>query len=278
MSRGIIFYNSGTKCLPRLLVSVHSLRQHYEGNICIISSGDESRQFCAEVAIKYKCVYKEFSSDITHMKNHFWFEKSRMHLYSPYDTTIFIDSDTLTIKDPSDLFKISEEHEFAVPQFADWTTQKGLIKKRLLPWKEFDEHLVNTAINTNMKSVNVGVYGFVKQSELMKNWFDFTKQMPEAVLPEESSCHLLLNKYKGLIVDRGYNCSCKFDDPNRPNTRIIHYHGRKHCRKHPVTGEFMFNASSWAETWKPLLRDNVCNVSSIYKVCGDKHLEKLYAK
>ena len=42
MKDGVIYLNSGTKCLVRLLVSIHSLRKYYDGPVAIVSVGEES--------------------------------------------------------------------------------------------------------------------------------------------------------------------------------------------------------------------------------------------
>ena len=272
MSEGIIFYNDGTKCLSRLLVSVHSLRKYYNGNICIISSGEKGREIVQKVCKEYECQFKEMVSDINNIKYHYFFEKTRMHLYTPYDITFFMDSDTLTIKNPSDIFSSIEENDFVVPMFSNWTTQTDDIKNRLSQWRIIDNNLVEETINKNRPSVNVGTYGFKKSSEFMKNWFDFTMKNIETFIPDEIACHLLLNRYKGIIVDRKYNCSCKYDDPFIEDTRIVHYHGRKHCRI--TDGKIMYHGELWVKEWKEVFEKNVCDVKEWGKTSGDRYLRR----
>jgi len=273
MSNGIIYYNFGTKCLPRLLVSVNSLRKHFNGSVCIISSGEESKDICQRISKEYSCEFKEIVSDINEIKHHYFFEKSRMHIYTPFEKTFFIDSDTVIIKDPSDIFEIIEENDFVVPKFSNWTTKTKRIQKRLSHWRTIDNELVEETISKNSPSVNVGTYGFKKDSEFMKNWFDFTIKIPNAILPEESSCHLLLNRYKGIVIDRKYNCSCKFDNPFIEDTRIIHYHGKKHCKI--VDGEIKYNGELWKKEWKEVFKKNSCGVKEWWEKSGDKYLSKV---
>lgn len=272
MTEGILFYNAGTKCLPRLLVAVHSLRKHFNGNICIISCGEQGREICQKICDEYQCIFKEITSDISEMRHYYFFEKARMHLYTPFEVSLFVDSDTVTIKDPSDIFHVINEHDFVAVEFSNWTTQTARIIKRLNKWRNVDNELVEKTIAKKSPSVNVGVYGFRKDSEFMKNWFDFTIRVPDAVLPEESSCHLLLRRYKGFVADRKYNCSCKFDDPTIEDTRIIHYHGRKHCRKDKETGEIKYNARYWIENWKEIVeKNNILWCDGL----SDKYLKKV---
>lgn len=271
MTTGILFYNSGTKCLPRLLVAVNSLRKVYSGNVCILSQGDESRNICKSIANYYSCIFQEFVSDISDLKHFYWFEKSRMHKYSPFDYTIFIDSDTLILKDPSELFDEIKENDFIATQFSNWTTHTPRIAKRLSPWAKIDKDLTEFTLRMKSPSVNVGVYGFSKESELMRNWFDFTIQLPDAILPEESSCHLMLNKYKGIVVESKYNCSCKHDIVNG-ETVIIHYHGRKHCRRDDV-GNYLYNAEKWVKEFLEVIDDDICGIKEWRKF--DSKLDKI---
>lgn len=274
-NRGIIFYNSGLKCLPRLLVAVKSLRDNYKKNISIISEEDSGYETCKNICEYFGCDLVKTKSSIKQVNKFYWYEKARMHNYTPYNTTIFMDSDTLTLKTPEDLFETTEENEFCATQFSNWRCNKVIIKKRLLPWSKIDEQLYKKTIQINNYSVNAGVFSFVKDSELMKNWFDFTINIPNAVLPEESTCHLLLNKYKGKIVESKYNCSCKHDDPNKKDTRIIHYHGRKHCRK-DKEGNFIFNSHYWVNNFIECFEDNICDIKNWYNKCGDRYLEKIW--
>lgn len=225
-----------------------------------MSQGDESREICKSISAYYGCIFKEFNSDIKDLKHFYWFEKSRMHKYSPFDYTIFIDSDTLILKDPSDLFDEIKENDFITTQFSNWTTHTPRIAKRLSPWAKIDKELTELTLRKKSPSVNVGVYGFSKNSELMKNWFDYTIQLPNAILPEESSCHLMLNRYPGKVVGSKYNCSCKHDVVNS-ETVIIHYHGRKHCRKDDL-GNYIFNAEKWVKEFKEVMEEDICGIRS----------------
>jgi hypothetical protein len=38
-SRGILYFNTGEKCVDRMLVSIHSLRDHWDGRVALVSAG-----------------------------------------------------------------------------------------------------------------------------------------------------------------------------------------------------------------------------------------------
>jgi len=268
---GIIYLNSGKKMLPRLLVSVYSLRKVYNGNISIIQIGDDGLDIINKISDKFNCQII-YSKQELNIKHHYWFEKSRTHLYTPYANTIFIDSDTLIINNIYELFDEIQQNDFIVPQFSNWICSGKRISKRLKSWNHIDKDLVKKTIESKMPSINVGVYGFKKISELMRHWFDFTIQNPNSPLPEEISCHLLLQKYKGKIISNKYNCSCKHDNPKLDDVKIIHYHGRKHCRF--KNGQPLFNSDLWIKSWKEIFAFNLSNIQNWYKDCGDTLLNR----
>lgn len=270
MNNGVIFLNSGHKMLPRLLTSIHSLRTHYDGNASIIIMGNEGQSYCESICNKYDLSIIKINSDLNIRKN-YWFEKSRIHLYTPYDNSIFIDSDTIIVQNFNELFNEIEEHDFIACQFSHWRSNGRTISKRLKQWISTDKELVEHTIQSNIPSVNVGVYGFKKDADLMQHWFDITIKHPKAHLPEESTCHLLLTQYKSKIVSSKYNCSCKHDDPTTADTKIIHYHGRKHCSLDQHL-QPKYHGQIWINNWFKVFDQNICDIQTWYDKCGDRNL------
>lgn len=277
MKQGIIFLNSGTKMLPRLLTCVHSLRKYYDQEASIISMGESGRGLCEKIANEYSLSVIPIDSDLNIRKD-YWFEKSRLHLYTPYDHSIFLDSDTIVVQNFDELFSEIDEHDFIACQFAHWRSNGRTISKRLKQWLSTDKELVEHTIQSNIPSVNVGVYGFKKNAEFMKHWFDITIKHPNAALPEESTCHLLLTQYKSKIVSSKYNCSCKHDNPKTTDTKIIHYHGRKHCLFDKKTKELKYNAERWVDVWWEVYSKNICDIQTLYAGCQDRYLNHFMRK
>jgi hypothetical protein len=269
-NNGILYLNAGHKMLPRLLVSIHSLRKAYHGEATILIMGDYGEEYCKKIADKYSLSVIRINSDLK-IRRDYWFEKSRLHLYTPYNNSIFLDSDTIVVQNFDELFDQINQHDFIACQFSHWRSSGRTISKRLRQWLSTDKELVEHTIKENIPSVNVGVYGFKKDAELMKHWFDITIKHPNAALPEESTCHLLLTQYKSNIVSGKYNCSCKHDDPTTSDTKIIHYHGRKHCSlDHDLN--LKYNGNIWVDNWKEVFKNNTCDIQNWYNICGDRNL------
>jgi hypothetical protein len=273
MSDGIIYYNEGTKLLARLVVSLSSLQKHYQGPITLISVGKESNEYAYKIAWEFGIDLQAIDkTDLIDGKHKCFLEKARIHTYSPYDRTIFLDSDTIILKPFPELFTKIDKTGFIVPQFSTWTTQTGVIKKRLKEWGAFYPEDVENTIKSNAPSVNVGVFGFNKDSELMKLWFDYTKVNRMASLPEEISCHLLLSRGLGEVIESKYNYSCKYDKSQNPV--IIHYHGRKHCRVD--NGKLLYNGDLWVKEWEEV--GNRAGVKDWGLNIGDKQLKRFLKK
>src|ERR1700677_386889 len=95
MNRGVIYYNTGQSHLVRLLVSIHSLRQFYDGPITILSEGSDSHEICFMIGEALAVEVKKWNCRVPEGKNRAFLAKTRYHLGSPYLTTVVLDADTL---------------------------------------------------------------------------------------------------------------------------------------------------------------------------------------
>jgi len=239
MSEGIIYYNKGQKMLVRLIVSLHSLRKVYDKKIALLIEGPGSDE-CKEIAKMYNADVVEVDFGASY-KNKTYLNSCLSHTVTPYDTSIWIDSDTIILKDPSKLFKYANDNEFAIAQFAGWTTNGSKINKRIKAWKPYLPNFIEDAIGFG-PAINCGVYAFNKNSKLVKDWYDHAIKGKTSFIPDEVCCQVILPQYPHIIVDAKYNTSCKYGKVDK-NTVIIHYHGRKHCRI--KDGEYLNNSKLW---------------------------------
>jgi predicted SAM-dependent methyltransferase len=70
------------------------------------------------------------------------------------------------------------------------------------------------------------------------------------------------------VVDGRWNRSCKYDDPDAPDTRIIHFHGRKHCRP-----GLPYHGAKWVSEFEALHRENVADLRH-WAPAGDRILDR----
>lgn len=253
---GVTYYNRGTKCLLSLLVSIHSLRTHYAGEITILSEGDESHGICSKIADSVGASIMEVDSGFDAGKNHCFLAKTVINQWTPYGITIFLDSDTLVQQPIDQLLELAGTNEFCVARFSNWTVGRGPYSKRIREWETVAAQDVEATWRFGV-AINTGVLAFDRDAKIFQEWSGLAWKGRANALPDEISCQILLHRHKHLILPQVWNCSCKYSDPHAPDVRIIHYHGRKHCRPGlPYGGDL------WTEHFSVVWRANIADVRS----------------
>jgi hypothetical protein len=84
-----------------------------------------------------------------------------------------------------------------------------------------------------------------------------------------------IHKYKHHVCDQKYNASCKYGDPYNADTRVIHYHGRKHCRINDQN-EVIYGGDLWVNEYKEVKQENYLNINSLPN--NDRTLKKYLTK
>lgn len=266
MSKGVIYYNTGQKCLPRLLVSLHSLRKHYGGPVTILSQGKESHEHCHKIAkaISDTLVYgnnqnainvKEVDYGVPNGSNKAFLEACLSHLSTPYAVSMWLDADTIVRGGIMDILNAAEEHEFAVCQFANWTSS-GRVASRIKAWSKLYPEWIEPALKFG-PALNCGVFAFRREAKVMQDWYNLALPGRENFLADESCLQTILHRYPHMILPAKYNCSCKYGDVNDPDVRIIHYHGRKHCR-----AGLPFAGKIWMDTFLEVVELNMAGVAT----------------
>ncbi len=276
MTRGILFYNYGTGCAARMAVAIHTLRQHYTGPITILADDEEAWPICLNFAqdarLNVSVVRVKFN--VAKSKNHHYLSKCRLHEYTPYDVTLFLDSDTITLGDLTPLLDEAEKHEFVTTQFSNWKSNGRIIQKRIEGWKRILPNDMEAAINFG-PAINTGVMAFTRTSKFMTNWFRYARRGRHLFIPDEVSAQVLLHRYPHWIAPYYYNASCKYDDCHNPDVRLIHFHGKKHCR----TG-LPYHGSMWAACYERVFAENIADIQE-WTPAGDiklkAHIDDTYA-
>ncbi|GEM_PF-1148154 len=267
VQRGVIYYNTGTGCLVRLLVSLNSLRQHYAGPITILSEGEASHPLCEQIGKTLNAEVQRWESGVAPGKNAPFLAKTRLHLGTPYEITVAIDSDTLVVGPIEELFEAAERKTFCVAQLGKRGTAGRVIQNRLRRWATILPDDLEPAMKFG-PAINTGVIAFRRGASIFDEWYNVTLKGRESFIPDEVCCQMILHRHPHQILDGRWNRSCKHDDPNLPETRIIHYHGKKHCR-----AGLPFHGDKWMAAYEALLQHNVADVTSWTPV-GDRYLSR----
>ncbi len=239
---GVIYYNLGKKCLIRLAVSLFTLRKYYKGNAAIICDALSYRE-CVSVANEFHAdvMVENFkSADIG--KNSHFLNKCRLHEVTPYEKTLFIDSDTVIMRDFSNCFDLLNDNEFIVSQFSEWLSTERHYRKRIKGWAGIlPEEIMDHAFDER-KAVNIGFYGWKAGAEIFDIWYHNALKNRESFIPDEISCQILLPQVPHLVISKQYNLSCKFDELTA-ECYALHFHGRKHCRID--NGKYLYHSDVW---------------------------------
>lgn len=262
MSNGIIYYNRGFSCVPRLLVSLYSLRQFSNAPITIFMDGNNLIELAEEIRnnLNVDIIYDSNPDTTTYVR------AVEVCMRSPYDNSIWVDADT-TIHDNFDhLFNDIPNYDIVISNFAAWLSNGSGISKRIRRFSNcLDLKTIEDAINYG-PAINCGFYGFSKNMDFLQEWLRISKlgEKSRIFIPDEVACQILLPKYKTKILDPSYNVSVKYGT-NITNPKIIHYHGRKHCRNFPLSGV-------WLKQFLELSKINFCNINKY--VDYDRTLKK----
>jgi hypothetical protein len=274
-TKGVLYLNLGTKCISRMLVSIHSLKKHYNGPISIVSIGDESNKFFDSIndqLIKQNInIIKENFKEIPEGKNIVFLMKTSINKCTPYDLSVFLDADTLVRGNIDELFELAEKHDFVAPKFTNWTTKTKAITRRIESWRSTYPDLMKGAFEYE-PALNCGVFAFKKNAHYMLEWYQKTLPNRGVFIPDETAMQCIVHLYKHFACDQKYNVSCKYSTPKDPDTRVIHYHGRKHCRM--KKDKILYGGELWMEEYNQAASENFLNISSSPKDKYIKALEK----
>lgn len=253
---GVIYYNTRTSCAVRLLVSLYSLRQHYHGPVTILTEGDISHRLCFKIGRALNANVKKWNSGIPEGKNKHYLVKTNFNHGSPYRLTIALDSDTLVVSNIDSLFDEASKNFFCVAQFSNWTPSDKKMTKRIMAWRELLPEDINPALSFQA-AINLGMFAFRRDAPLFEIWMKVALAGRSQFIPDEISCQILLPRFTHRILDAGWNRSCRYDDINKPQTKIIHYHGRKHCRK-----GLPYGGDKWMSVFKAVYAHNLGEVAT----------------
>ena len=169
MTKGVIYYHRGKSCIPRLCVSISSLRKHYGGNVCVIQEGpmeDWLRNFLKDFDVQIKDVPEQ---DIPTLVR-----KSLVWKDSPYDITMYLDVDTIVMETVDEFIQRIEEYPFVATWFSGWQTTGGSMQKRIKDWNKVNPDFIQPALDYG-KAINTGIMGWQKNASILPAYSSLTK-------------------------------------------------------------------------------------------------------
>jgi hypothetical protein len=240
-----------------------TLRKHYKGAVTVFLEEEhppelvEGLREAFDVDVNYRPDVGINVGTLVH--------KIEISQDTPYDVTVWLDSDTVILGEFSELFDLAEDCDLAIPHFAGWKTTGRTIKGRIKRYKDFVPEYMDAAINYG-PAINTGIYAWRKDTPIFEEWMKVASWGDKKMfIADEVACQVLLPQYNCKIAPIKYNVSV-LHDPNTPDPRIIHYHGKKHVKNAP-------KCAIWMEAFHEAIVGNVCGIEQyVDRKYGDKRL------
>jgi hypothetical protein len=236
LDRGCVFFNFGNVYALRLLVSLFSMRQIYNGPITVFLAHDAAGAALRAQLERLDC---EVAFVDRLSRSH---DKHRLFHASPYRTTLLFDSDLIFQTTIDDLWGPLEGNGLLVTRFfpnphgvdgsaacPGWANRLGLLEQvREL----VDAETYATAARRLLKAridVNVGVMGLSKPAgnPFLAAWTKLMegKGVDRIRLLDEMLVIALLPRHGHFLADESWNCPADelFRRTNLADARIIHY-------------------------------------------------------
>lgn len=262
MTQQIFYLMTGPSHLPNLVVSLRSLRRHYQGQVVVhawVESHTVAERICQDPRFApIQCVYRHADYK---GKNAQEYDKLDISANQPDgQTTIYLDADTIICKPLDDLFNAAERQQFACTQFVNWTMRNKTPYarvERLLKYPIPCDHVLK-ALERNRPSLNSGIYAHISSDftrEVFKLWRQWTYECRKVYISGETTLHPLVAKYNLQVLWGGqYNCSPKFQPANLPDEDVViwHFHGDTNTKRN---GEGEYKSEIGVDLWWPEFDD-----------------------
>lgn len=227
--RGVVYLFCGIGFAERIVVSLTTLRDHWEGPVTVMCTDEECegiiQRMPPEMQIKTRRVEK-----MTGKRSHY-LTKPLVPTWTPYQRTVFIDADTTIVGTFDEMFAPT----LALTQFGDWVSLGRRMSGRIILWKGLSnriDELVRQQLATEHKAINTGTFGFHKGYVRLAEWYQITQAGVGKMMTDELAMQVLHGDLPECqVLDDRFNCSPLYGATKDDEVRIWHFHGSKHIRR-----------------------------------------------
>jgi len=273
-NRGVMYLLTGARHAVRLAVSLWSLRQHYNGPVTLYTTLPASHAIGKRLAADCRLRLEHRPAEqVSRTKNATFLTKLALLPGSPYETTLFLDADTLITDDVAPLFVAAEEVGFAATQFADWVTSGPKMRHRISAWRLVQQDLFSPADFARLldeamakhPAINSGVVAFSSGTPLLSAWQRLTEAGQGTFICDEIALQILLRRFSHCLLDCRFNYSPLYA-PEVPRVHVWHFHGDKHLQAGRARNR-------WLPVFEECLQVNVGDIRA-WLPAGDEALQK----
>ena len=239
MTDGVLYLSMGQKHAIHLIVSVCSLREHYQGPVAIVTDTGEGLDVAARIAddaslgpvlLIPRPEMRAGGHGVSYLC------KTWLPPISPFDRTIYLDADTVVVGDISPLWPDLESGETILTQFADWVSTGGKMRQRILGWQEAEPERVRRMLRCDYPAINTGVVAWSRNSTAFaKDWAE-TGARRVSWIGDEIAAQLIFPDHRVRVFDDRFNASVVFAPygmsvETRKDVRVAHGHGNKFWKR-----------------------------------------------
>jgi|GEM_PF-1100179 len=261
----VLYFNRGTSCYIRLLVSIFSLRKHYSGPVKLMQEGELDQPIATileQLGVTVQLLPLTTEPVLV--------ARASLWRLLEEDYSLMLDADTIVRGPIDEFFEWIKARGFVASWFTGWRTTGGTMRKRIEEWKKVVPDMVAPAVAYG-KAINGGVQGWSKGTTMLPAYEALTRRGHAAgcnrIVLDEIALQLLLPHHQHHLADHVWNTSGAFGDVTK--ARIVHYHGRKHCVDNP-------RCDLWKEHYFELLASLPNHADTLGKAWGDKRLDRFF--
>lgn len=239
MDRGVIYLLAGETYSELFAVSVHSLRDHYDGPVTVFCTDGQAAKLAHRVAcdrrlgpLDVRVIQPAIRGHKPKLQRESYCTKPHLTRETPYKRTVFLDADTVVQRNIDALF----EPPLAITQFCNWVSTGKIVGGRIGRWKGISpaiDALVERSLAIEYPAINTGVFGFHKDFHGLAAWRQVTTLGVRRTFTDELAMQLLFPSWPDCrVFGSEFNQSAKYAKAcDYPAARVIHFHGRSHVRK-----------------------------------------------
>jgi len=286
----VTYLISGPAHLPYLVCSLHTLRQHYFGNVEVFS-WPESVQYVERIAkdprLGVVCHERE---PVLRKRdgvggNSQFIDKIRTTMglagsIGKDGVSLYLDADTTIHGNLMPLINTASNRGFVATQWNDWSTAGCKVRRRikaLLDVEGVPSFEVASALSYAWPSVNGGVWAAKPGSPVLPLWLEWTLACGSMFISDERVLHLMAPHFPedvGIIGSNGiYNSSPIYRSKLIDDDDVVvwHYHGD--CNVRPKKS--MRAVELWWPIYQECLESNVGGLAEWRGEIHNRHLDKL---
>lgn len=253
---------SGPAHLPYLVVSLNSLRRHFDGPV-FVWAYPESFEIVKRISDEENLdIVANLWEPVYRGKNGQFLNKIAMMRSIHSRIGMYLDADTL-IRKPFPSLPL-ESYSFIGTQFCDWISNVGTIKKRVNRLRGrtgIDQDAVEFVLKHPMPSLNGGVFFAKPKSEILKVWFEWSMIVKDIFICDETVLHAIMGMYRdsdefAIATGGSLNCSPKYiHNGDLKANDVVVWHGHGDCFVRPKKCAEGYHI--WRPEFDKCLEDNV---------------------